>query len=324
MDRQLDHLVRLVDDLLDVSRISSGKLELRRQRVSLRDALQRGVECVQPLIEGHRHELIIDMGADELFVEGDLDRLSQIFANLLSNAAKYTEEGGRISLGLTREGDEAVARVTDTGVGIDAEDLNRVFDLFSQVTSSHRLTEGGLGIGLSLIRTLVQLHGGTITAESRGSKVGGSTFIVRLPLSPGNASPDPLPQADPPRKSDASPLRILVVDDNVDAGVVLAMLLEAGGHKPEVVHNGKDAVKKAGNNAPDLIFLDIGMPEMDGIETARHLRALPEGKKIFLVALTGWGQEKDRHRTRAAGFDAHLVKPVDNAALAEVLERANR
>jgi two-component system CheB/CheR fusion protein len=324
MDRQLDHLVRLVDDLLDVARISSGKLELRRQRVSLRDALQRGVECVQPLIEGHRHELIIDMGADELFVEGDLDRLSQIFANLLSNAAKYTEEGGRISLGLTREGNEAVVRVTDTGVGIDAEDLNRVFDLFSQVTSSHKLTEGGLGIGLSLIRTLVQLHGGTITAESRGSKVGGNTFIVRLPLSPGNASPDPLPQPHPSRKSDASPLRILVVDDNVDAGVILAMLLEIGGYKAEVVHNGKDAVKKAGGDLPDVIFLDLGMPEMDGIETARHLRALPGGDRIFLVALTGWGQEKDRQRTREAGFNTHLVKPVDNAALAEVLERAYR
>jgi CheY-like chemotaxis protein len=279
---------------------------------------------MQSLIDGHRHELIVDIRPDELFVEGDLDRLSQIFANLLSNAAKYTEEKGRISVTMAREGDEAVVRVTDTGVGIDADDLKRVFDLFSQVTSSHRLTEGGLGIGLSLIRTLVHLHGGTITAESSGSKTGGSTFIVRLPLSHPDAMPAPGPQPSSVHKNETLSLRILVVDDNVDAGTILGMLLEMDGHEVEVVHNGKDAVKKAGNDPPDLIFLDLGMPEMDGVETARHLRALPGGNGIFLVALTGWGQEKDRQRTREAGFDAHLVKPVDNAALAEVLERANR
>jgi PAS domain S-box-containing protein len=324
IDRQLDHLVHLVDDLLDVARISSGKLELRKERVALREALARGIECMQSLIDGYRHELIVDIRPDELFVEGDLDRLSQIFANLLSNAAKYTEEKGRISVTMAREGDEAVVRVTDTGVGIDADDLKRVFDLFSQVTSSHRLTEGGLGIGLSLIRTLVHLHGGTITAESSGSKTGGSTFIVRLPLSHPDAMPAPGPQPSSVHKNETLSLRILVVDDNVDAGTILGMLLEMDGHEVEVVHNGKDAVKKAGNNPPDLIFLDLGMPEMDGVETARHLRALPGGNGIFLVALTGWGQEKDRQRTREAGFDAHLVKPVDNAALAEVLERANR
>jgi CheY-like chemotaxis protein len=226
---------------------------------------------------------------------------------------------------LTHEENEAVVKVTDTGVGIDAENLTHVFDLFSQVTSSNRLTEGGLGIGLSLIRTLVQLHGGTIAAESGGSTEGGSTFIVRLPLSRVDAVPaPPLSQLSSVQKNETSPLSILVVDDNVDAGVVLAMLLEAGGHRAEVVHSGKEAVQKAGKGLPDIIFLDLGMPEMDGIETARHLRALPGGDKIFLVALTGWGQEKDRQRTREAGFDAHLVKPVDNAALAEVLERGSR
>jgi two-component system CheB/CheR fusion protein len=324
MDRQLDHLVHLVDDLLDVARISSGKLKLRKQRVALREALASSIECIQPLIDAHDHELIVDMGSDELFVDGDFDRLSQIFSNLLSNAAKYTEQGGRIRICLMQEGNEAVVRVTDTGVGIGAEDLKHVFDLFSQVSSSHRLTEGGLGIGLALIRTLVQLHGGTIEAESEGLKAGGSTFVVRLPLCRSSATPEPLPQSHPVQKNEASPLSILVVDDNVDAGVVLAMLLEIGGYKAEVVHNGKDAVKKAGGDLPDVIFLDLGMPEMDGIETARHLRALPGGDRIFLVALTGWGQEKDRQRTREAGFNTHLVKPVDNAALAEVLERANR
>jgi two-component system CheB/CheR fusion protein len=321
MDRQLDHLVHLVDDLLDVARINSGKLELRKQRVALRAALASSIDCIQPLIDGHKHELIADMDPDELFVEGDFDRLSQVFSNLLSNAAKYTEPGGRISISLTREGNAAVVRVTDTGIGIDSEDLKHVFDLFSQVTSSQKLTEGGLGIGLSLIRTLVQLHGGTIAAESEGSKAGGSTFIVRLPLSQNSATLEPLRQSHPVQKSEAPPLRILVVDDNVDAGVVLAMLLEIDGHKVEVVHNGKDAVKKAGSGLPDIVFLDLGMPEMDGIETARHLRALPGGDRIFLVALTGWGQEKDRQRTKAAGFDSHLVKPVDNGALEEVLGR---
>jgi two-component system CheB/CheR fusion protein len=320
MDRQLDHLVHLVDDLLDVARISSGKLKLRQQRVALREALASSIECIQPLIDAHKHELIADLGSDELFVEGDFDRLSQVFSNLLSNAAKYTERGGCIRIFLTQEGNEAVVKVTDTGIGIDTKDLKHVFDLFSQVTSSQKLTEGGLGIGLSLIRTLVQLHGGTIAAESEGLKAGGSTFIVRLPLSQNSATPGPLPQSHPVQKSEA-PLRILVVDDNVDAGVVLAMLLEIDGHKVEVVHNGKDAVKKAEAGLPDIIFLDLGMPEMDGIEAARHLRALPGGDRIFLVALTGWGQEKDRQRTKAAGFDSHLVKPVDNGALEEMLSR---
>jgi PAS domain S-box-containing protein len=324
MDRQVDHLVHLVDDLLDVARINSGKLELRKQRVALRDAIELSIECTQPLIDAHKHELSVDMGQEELFVEGDLDRLSQIFANLLSNAAKYTEEGGRISVGLNREDDEAVVKVTDTGVGIDAEDMKHVFDLFSQVPSAHRLKAGGLGIGLSLIRTLVQLHGGTIVAESSGLKEGGSTFTVRLPLSRVDAVPaPPLSQSSSVQKNETSPLSILVVDDNIDAGVVLGMLLETYGHRVQVAHSGKDAVEKAGNGLPDIVFLDLGMPEMDGIETARHLRALPGGDRIFLVALTGWGQEKDRQRTREAGFDAHLVKPVDNAALGEVLERLN-
>jgi CheY-like chemotaxis protein len=194
---------------------------------------------------------------------------------------------------LIHEGDEAVVKVTDTGVGIDAEDMKHVFDLFSQVTSARRLKAGGLGIGLSLIRTLVQLHGGTIAAESGGSKKGGSTFTVRLPLSGVSALPAPLPQLSPMQKDEMSALRILVVDDNVDAGIVLGMLLETGGHRAEVVHSGRDAVEKAGNCLPDIIFLDLGMPEMDGIETARHLRALPGGDRVFLVALTGWGQEKD-------------------------------
>jgi PAS domain S-box-containing protein len=325
MDRQVNHLVHLVDDLLDVARINSGKLELRKQRVALKEALALAIECVQPLLDEHKHELAVDTGPEELFIEGDLDRLSQVFTNLLSNAAKYTEESGRISVGLTHEENEAVIKVTDTGVGIDTEDLKQVFDLFSQVTSSHRLTRGGLGIGLSLISTLVQLHGGTIAAESGGSKEGGSTFTVRLPLSRVDAIPSsPLSQPSSNQENEVSPLSILVVDDNVDAGVLLAMLLEAGGHRAEVVHSGKDAVKKAGNGLPDIIFLDLGMPEMDGIETARHLRALPGGEKLFLVALTGWGQEKDRQRTREAGFDSHLVKPVDSAALVGVLERVNR
>lgn len=320
MDRQLSQLVHLVDDLLDVARISSGKVELRRQRVDMRKVLASSIESCQPLLDGHQHELVVDMAQDEMPVDGDFDRLSQVFSNLLSNAAKYTRPGGRIRISLAREENHAIIQVRDTGIGISAEDLPRVFDLFSQVRSHQPLAAGGLGIGLSLIRNLVQLHGGTVTAESHGPNAG-STFTVRLPLCIGEVA-----SASPPAVSQAVSApdgfrRILVVDDNVDAGVVLAMLLEMDGHKVDVVHSGRDAIEKAGGRLPDIIFLDLGMPGMDGIETARHLRALPEGNKILLVALTGWGQEKDRQRTREAGFDAHLVKPVDSAGLAEVLER---
>lgn len=323
MDRQLDLLVHLVDDLLDVARINSGKLQLRLERVAIRDALTRSIECTQPAINEQKHELDVDMGPDELFVEGDLDRLSQIFANLLSNAAKYTEPGGRIAVNVCREEHEAVVKVTDTGVGINSEDLKHIFDLFSQFTSSRGLTEGGLGIGLSLIRTLVRLHGGTITAESGGAEAGGSTFIVRLPLVGADAVATTV-SAPPAPGNDVCPLRLLVVDDNIDAGVVLGLLLDMEGHRTEVVHSGREAVEKARLGMPDMIFLDLGMPEMDGLETARHLRALPGGNDVFLVALTGWGQEKDRQQTKEAGFDAHLVKPVDNAALIEVLGRLKR
>lgn len=321
MDRQLSQLVHLVDDLLDVARISSGKVELRRQRVDMRKVLASSIESCQLLIDGHRHELVVDMAQDEIPVDGDFDRLSQIFSNLLSNAAKYTPPAGHIQLSLAREENHAVIQVKDTGIGIPAEYLSQVFDLFSQVRSHQPLAAGGLGIGLSLIRNLVQLHGGTVKAESAGQNTG-STFTIRLPLCIGegaSASPPAVPAPEP-----GGSLRILVVDDNVDAGVVLSMLLEMEGHRVEVVHSGKEAVEKAGNGLPDIIFLDLGMPGMDGIETARRLRALPDAEGIYLVALTGWGQESDRQRTKMAGFDSHLVKPVDRAALASVLERARQ
>ncbi|HEV7928824.1 MAG TPA: ATP-binding protein, partial [Nitrosospira sp.] len=320
MDRQLKHLVHLVDDLLDVARISSGKVELRRKPVSVGEVIARSIEASQPLIDAHQHTLAVDVGPEEVFVDGDIDRLSQVFSNLLSNGAKYTERGGHLRVSLEREENDAVVRVTDTGVGIPPEDLQRVFDLFSQVRSHQELAEGGLGIGLSLIRTLVEMHGGRVTAES-GGRGAGSTFTVRLPLAPGNSVQTTSSPELSPVPTEALALRLLVVDDNVDSADSLAVLLEMNGHELEVANSGADALEKAQHIRFDIIFLDLGMPEMDGIETAKRLRLLPNGNEIFLVALTGWGQEKDRERTRAAGFDWHLVKPVESDVFMEVLAR---
>jgi CheY-like chemotaxis protein/two-component sensor histidine kinase len=322
MDRQLKHLVHLVDDLLDVARISSGKIELRRKRVSLGEVIARSIEATQPLIDAREHTLTVDVASEEVFVDGDFDRLSQVFSNLLSNAAKYTELGGHIRVSLEREQNSALVRVADTGVGIPPEDLQRVFDLFSQVRSHQGLAQGGLGIGLSLIRTLVEMHGGIVTVES-GGRGAGSTFTVRLPLALGDSETTSSPElrAGPTDTTEPFALRLLVVDDNVDSADSLAMLLEMNGHELDVANSGADALEKAQHIRYDMIFLDLGMPEMDGIETARRLRLLPNGKEIYLVALTGWGQEKDRQRTRAAGFDWHLVKPVESDAFMEVLDR---
>jgi CheY-like chemotaxis protein len=312
--------VHLVDDLLDVARISSGKVELRRKPVSVGEVIARSIEASQPLIDAHQHTLAVDVGPEEVFVDGDIDRLSQVFSNLLSNGAKYTERGGHLRVSLEREENDAVVRVTDTGVGIPPEDLQRVFDLFSQVRSHQELAEGGLGIGLSLIRTLVEMHGGRVTAES-GGRGAGSTFTVRLPLAPGNSVQTTSSPELSPVPTEALALRLLVVDDNVDSADSLAVLLEMNGHELEVANSGAEALEKAQHIRFDMIFLDLGMPEMDGIETAKRLRLLPNGNEIFLVALTGWGQEKDRERTRAAGFDWHLVKPVESDVFMEVLAR---
>ena len=320
MDRQLTHLVRLVDDLLDVGRISSGKLELRREPLSLAQLLTGSIEASRVLIEQHQHELSIEGDAAHLFVLGDLHRLTQVFTNLLSNACKYTDPGGRIRVSVFRQGGEAVIRFSDSGIGIPESDMARVFELFSQVRSHQPMHAGGLGIGLSLVRSLVTMHGGTVEASSGGAGKG-STFEVRLPL----LSDSPLAVATPARKisAESASRRVVIADDNADAVSTLAQLLRLQGHEVWTASDGIEAVEQASARRPDAIVLDIGMPGLDGIEAARRIRALPGGEQPLIVALTGWGQPADREKTRAAGFDCHLVKPADPNEVLALIERGH-
>jgi signal transduction histidine kinase/CheY-like chemotaxis protein len=317
MDRQLGHLVRLVDDLLDVARVSAGKIGLRRQPLALAEVIARSVEASRAVLQQHGHELRVEAGGADLVVDADLDRLVQVFSNLLANAAKYTDRGGRISVQARSEGGQAVVEVRDTGIGIPKEELARVFDLFAQVRMHQGRAEGGLGIGLALTQKLVHLHGGGIEAESAG--VGqGSTFRVRLPLAASlPAGPDTRPAEAPalPRR----PRRVLVVDDNVDAAVSLAALLRREGHEVAVAHDGWQALEQVPRFRPEVVILDLGMPGLDGIEAARRLREIPEGRGLRLVALTGWGQTADQQRTREAGFDRHLVKPAEREEVLRAL-----
>jgi signal transduction histidine kinase len=320
MERQLTHLVRLVDDLLDVGRISTGKVQLLLQPVQLQKILAGSIEAARPGIESRGHTLAVERVGDDLRLMADFERLSQVFVNLLSNAAKYTAPGGRITVTVQREGAEVAVRVADTGVGILTEDLVRVFDLFSQVRLHQGRAEGGLGIGLALARNLVTMHGGSVSAHSDGADRG-STFIVRLPLllevPPRTSAPErPLSPTVPAK---ATGRHVLVVDDNVDAALSLGALLSALGHQVRVAHGGIEALRLVHEAMPETVFMDLGMPSMDGLEAVRRLRAMPGGQTLQVVALTGWGQPADRQRTRAAGFDAHLVKPVALAALQQLL-----
>ena len=319
MDRQMGHLVRLVDDLLDVGRITSGKIELRSSMVSIEAVLESAIDACRDAIHAHRHELYVERNARGLRVMGDFDRLAQVFSNLISNAVKYTPRGGRIRI-VTRQLDgHAMVDVIDTGIGIPASELPQVFELFSQVRSHHSHAEGGLGIGLSLVRSLVELHGGSVKAQSAG--VGkGSCFTVRLPLHPQAAAADAAPPLAPPDAA-PQPLRVLIVDDNVDAALALGMALESEGYVATLAHDGVEAIEQVGTAAPDIVLMDIGMPHMDGLEAARRMRQLPQGQRLYLVAITGWGQARDREMTREAGFDEHLVKPVRVATLHEIFAR---
>ena len=320
MDRQLSHLVRLVDDLLDVGRISVGKVRLDCALIALGAPVARAVEAMQPQVQARGHQLQVELPAQEVWIEGDLDRLAQVFANLLSNAAKYTEPGGRIELRATVLDAQVEVSVRDNGIGIPEADLPRVFDLFSQVRTHQRHAEGGLGIGLALVHRLVELHGGSISAHSAGEGQG-SVFKLRLPL----ADPPPVPSATPEvaaavqQAGAAGRCRILVVDDNVDAAESLASILRTLGHEVTTVFDGEQALACFQSEAADAVILDLGMPRMDGLETARRLRALPGGHAVRLIALTGWGQAGDRERTANAGFDQHLVKPVQLDPLLQAL-----
>jgi signal transduction histidine kinase/DNA-binding response OmpR family regulator len=319
-ERQVRHLARLVDDLLDVSRISNGKIQLRKGPVDLREPLARAVETARPLVESRRHQLSISLPDHPVLMEADSARLEQVVANLINNAAKYTEPGGRIELEATAEGTEAVVRVRDTGIGIAPDLLPRVFDLFTQADRSLDRSQGGLGIGLTLARRLIDLHGGSITASSPG--VGhGSEFAVRLPITLEAQLAEPPDEDAPDSTGDGSPRHVLVVDDNADAARILARLLELQGHRVEVAHDGPAALSLAQARPPDVILLDIGLPGMDGYEVARRLRQSLGPDRTMLVAVTGYGQEEDRRRSDEAGMDYHLTKPVDPRTIRDLLTR---
>ena len=317
MERQVNHMVRLVDDLLEVARITRGKIEVRRQQVELAEVVRAAVETSRPLIEAARHQLHIEIPSEPLVLDADPVRLAQVLANLLNNAAKYTNEGGQVWLTARREGPRAVVSVRDSGMGIPAEMLPKVFDLFTQVDRTYGHAQGGLGIGLTLVRNLIEMHGGSVEARSDGPRRG-SEFIVRLPLAsarPGSRDRD----SGKTQPVAVSPRRILVVDDNSDAADSLGMLLRFLGADVHTAYDGPAALEALQTYRPTVMLLDVGLPGMDGFEVARRARQRPEGQDVTLIALTGWGQEEDRRRSKEAGIDHHLVKPVDIAVLEQLL-----
>jgi len=315
MGRQLNQLVRLVDDLLDISRITTGKLELRKERLNLASVLRAAVEASRPVIDGGRHELTFTLPPDPILLDADPARLAQVFLNLLNNAAKYSEPGGHIRLSVARDGGEVVVSVRDTGIGIPAAALPHVFEVFVQVDAAWQRAQGGLGIGLSLVKEFVERHGGRVEARSDGPGKG-SEFVVRLPIEVETAAVLPPTLAE---TSHGPRRRVLVVDDNRAAAESLAMLLGYMGHEVRTAYDGEAGLATAAAFRPELILMDLGMPRVDGYEAARRIRTEPWGRGPFLVALTGWGTDDDRQRTHDAGFDRHLVKPVSPDALRRVL-----
>ncbi|HUE13782.1 MAG TPA: ATP-binding protein [Planctomycetaceae bacterium] len=320
IDRQVQQMVRLIDDLLDLSRVSRGKIELRKERVDLGDVLKSAIETSRPLIEEYGHKLTVSVPDEPVPLNADLTRLSQVFLNLLNNSAKYTERGGQIWLCAERRDDTVVVRVRDTGVGIPPQMLPRIFEMFTQVDRSLDRAQGGLGIGLTLVWRLVEMHGGSVEARSEGAGKG-SEFIVRLPVArdAGLDNPDKGSEKECAGPSCRS-RRILVVDDNQDAANSLAMLLRMKGHDVRTAYDGLEAVDAAAAHKPDVVLLDVGLPRLNGFDVARRIRESETHRSIVLVALTGWGHDEDRRRSKEAGFDHHMVKPADPAALDRVLE----
>jgi len=318
MERQLGHMVRLIDDLMDVARVSSGKVLLRKERVDLREAAGSAVETSRQAIDTNRHDMDVRLPDEPLVLHADRTRLTQILANLLNNAAKYTPPGGRIVLSATGRGTEAVIRVTDTGIGIPVEMLHRIFDMFTQVGTSLDRAQGGVGIGLTLVKRLVEMHGGSVTAHSPGPGKG-SEFVVRLPLAPAETGGGPTASSTGGRSGPEPRLTILVVDDNRDAADTLCDLLGLKGHEVRTANDGPEALRVLDVFRPNLILLDLGLPGMSGFEVAHRVRERPDLRGVAIAALTGWGQDEDRRRTRAGGFDHHLVKPVDIDELNAIL-----
>jgi signal transduction histidine kinase len=327
IERQVKHLTRLVDDLLDVSRITRGNINLSREAVAITTVVARAIETIAPLIAEQRHELTVEVGEEALEVEGDLTRLTQVLGNLLNNAAKYTDPGGNISVSALRVSTDVEIRVRDNGIGIPPELLPRLFQLFTQVDGAAHRAQGGLGIGLALVRQLIQMHGGSVTAYSKGPGHG-SEFLIRLPLRMKTHRGDAAVALDGPavplREDGKRGRRILLADDNRDALDSLATLLQCDGHEVHTAGDGAEALQVAEECRPDVVLLDIGMPKLDGYEVARRIRAEPWGKATVLIALTGWGQDEDRRRSREVGFDSHLVKPLDPEALATLLAKLPR
>jgi len=317
--RQLKHMIRLVDDLLDVSRIARGKIVLLSEPVAVKDVIDAAVETVQPLFEAKQQRLTVEPIDETLQVRGDPVRLAQIIGNLLHNAAKYTGDGGEITLSAIGVNGRTEIAVRDTGIGIAPEAMPRIFELFTQIPSDRVSTSGGLGIGLALVRALVELHGGEIVAESKGQDQG-SEFTVRLPLLIPEA---PAKEVTQPSNNKETPMQvrrnILIADDNQDALESLALMLRMEGHEVVCASDGEEALALACQKRPEIVVLDVGMPKLDGCEVARRIRAEAWGRGAILVALTGWGQDVDRRRSREAGFDMHLVKPVDPATLCDML-----
>ena len=318
MDRQVRHMTELVEELLDVARISQGKISLQLKPIDLLAVVAHGVETARPMLDGRRHRLLTQLPAEPVWLRGDFARLSQVVSNLLNNAAKYTPEGGLIELSLQVRQGVALVSVRDNGMGIEPALLPNVFELFEQGQRSLDRSQGGLGVGLTLVQRLVQLHHGTVHASSAGPGQG-AEFVVQLPCLSGVSAPAPQPAPQAELSQVPAVCRVLVVDDNVDAADTVALFLRMEGHSVETAHSGPEAVERAKAFEPDVVLLDIGLPGMDGFEVARRLRALPATRLSLVIALTGYGQKADQAHSRAAGFDHHLVKPADIAALAALI-----
>jgi PAS domain S-box-containing protein len=326
IERQMQQMTRLIDDLMDISRITRDRLELRLERVELARVVQGAIEMCRPLLDGSLHQLVVDLPPEKLCLDADFTRLAQVFSNLLNNAVKYSDPGTRIVLTAKRQGGEAVVAVRDTGIGIPKEMLSRIFELFTQVDRSLEGSRGGLGIGLSLVKRLVEMHRGSVTAHSDGPGTG-SEFTVRLPLAvrPAQepAPPAVAPPAVTPPPAASARHRILIVDDNQDAALTTSTMLDMLGYETRTAPDGLAGLDLIDGFRPDVALLDIGMPKLNGHDLARRIRAHPQGKHVVLIAVTGWGQAEDRQRTADAGFDHHLVKPVDPAVLAALLARVS-
>jgi signal transduction histidine kinase/ActR/RegA family two-component response regulator len=315
IERQAGQLTRIVDELLEVSRISTGRIQLRQERIAVGVVAENAVATVRALFDQRRHELTVSLPTQAIWVHADSARLEQVVVNLLTNAAKYTDPGGHVWLTVQQEGEQAVLRVRDTGVGIAPEILPRIFDLFTQAARSLDRSQGGLGIGLALVQRLVEMHGGTVAASSALGQ--GSEFVLRLPMVP---PPQPQPPSPPEKAQPTGPcLRVLVVDDNVDTVTTLAMLVQESGHDVRTAYDGSAVLEAALDYRPNVVLLDIGLPGLDGFEVAKLLRRQPALQHAVLVAMTGYGRESDRQRSREAGFDHHLVKPGDFGKVLQIL-----